>query len=106
MNDYLVNLLQSPLKEDHRKEILHLISLADKDLIDLSDEHLIAKVANIAASYVSSATAEVSKEGTWEAMLTTTFLSEELTRILKSPVIPHYTKAVLLVAAAILKGDK
>lgn len=110
MNHRLIHLLESPMTEENREKILHMVKEAapeDSELNELiTDIRIVQKVANIAAGYVDTATARLSREDVrWEVLLGTTEISNSLAELLKNPSIINYTQAVMLVTAAILKGD-
>jgi uncharacterized protein with von Willebrand factor type A (vWA) domain len=111
MNRELLDLLHSPLTEENRKEILHIINEASPEESELNafvtDIRIVTKIANIAAGYVDTATAKLSQEDPrWEILLGTTEISNALAELLKNPSIINYTQAVVLVTAALLKEGR
>lgn len=109
MNYKLLRLLKAPMTEENRKEILHEIAQANPQkseiVTHLLDMELVKKVANIAATYVNTATAAVSKRATWQDLVGTTDIAVELTKLLDNMSLVNYTQAVMLITVALLKEE-
>lgn len=106
MNKRLLEALRQGMSSDQRQVVATLIAMsgaAESELVQEIEDTETAKVMNVAAGFISNATARlVRREPTFEHMAAATTIVTGLDEIMKNPAVLNYTQAVMLLTVALL----
>lgn len=106
MNSRLVDALNRSMWENNSEEIRQLLIEADPELLKIIGDLPTGKIIQLACEYVAAATTEYVYENVnFENLIIGSDINEGLRELAASPAIVNYTHAVMIITAALVKGD-